>query len=451
MFLRYVAIFIVVSINFIHAKEISISVESRFLPFVKKMEKRQSLYIFNVQKKSTSFDAFKDIKKGKVSLAIVRGDILVDNNSSKKIKIISKLKSPTFLYLVSKSGVNNAYDLLNSDEKKDGVKYISVGHLNDLSNIYLKDIAKNVYSQYSFRYKYFSPEASFKKLKEDKIDAGYLFLSPSLVKKAKKMGFKLQKIVKAKNRINLSKKIESQKAFTMLSNGIRVDNYLVASSSLSKKMLKSLLLALKKQGILLTSIKSEFGRIDSRVKGISKEIDQEIKEVRLLALKKEKACKSAKLKRLKLSSLKRNFRRVKENIFKKIKAVKSTINSDGHHFNSSLKTLRNSVKSLDREFITLVKKVQNKKLKCNVSKTDKYLKLLTLKASKLNRCKSKLKKIEKKILLAKKEAIKKEKEIIIVKQEIIAKEPVVVSIPLSTPAKKEHSTVSREREDRGYR
>jgi len=298
MFFNYIFILIFISIESVYAQSISVSIEPRFAPFIKKVEKNQTSYTLKIQKRNTSFDVFKDIKKGKALLAIVRGDILVDNRELKKFQIISKLKLPTYLYLVSKNGVNNAYDLLNSDEKKDGVKHISVGYLNDLANIYLKDIAKNVYSQYSFRYKYFPPKESFQKLKEGKIDAAYLFLSPFLVEKAKKMKFKLQKIVKAKNRTNLSKKLESQKAFKVETNGIRIDNYLISSSSISRKMLKSLLSSLKKQGLLLTNISKDFGKLDSRIKGISKKIDREIKQAKKIALQKEKAKKIERAKKI---------------------------------------------------------------------------------------------------------------------------------------------------------
>jgi hypothetical protein len=470
MFLHYIFIFITLSLHSLYAQNITVAVESRFVPFIKKVERNKSSLKFNIQKKNTSFDAFQAIKKKKVLLAIVRGDILIDyNNNSNQIRIISKLKSPTFLYLVSKNGINNAYELLNSDEKKEGVKCISVGYLNDLSNIYLKDIAKNVYSQYSFHYKYFPPKESFKKLKENKIDSAYLFLSPFFVKKAKKMGFKLQKIIKAKNKTILSKKLEEQKAFTVKSNGIRVDNYLITSSTISKKSLKALLFSLKKQGVVLSKTSSQFGKIDSRTITLSKKIDTERKIAKALVLKQEKECKDAKSKRLKLLNKKKKFKIAKKYIYKKMKAITLSLNSKSMgDLKLLLGNIRLSVKHLDKDFFKIVKKLESKKLQCNPYKTDKYMKLLNLKISKLNSNKNKLKNIKKKILKIKALKRKKRKQVPIIKikppkvikevtiKEVIIKEkiPVIEFEPL--PIKKEEviirkkPSLSLEREDREY-
>jgi len=448
MFFKYIFILILISIESIYAQTISVSIEPRFVAFIKKLEKREAFCTLKIQKRDTSFDAFNDIKKGKALLAIVRGDILVDNSKLKKFKIISKLKLPTYLYLVSKNGVNNAYDLLNSDEKKEGVKHISVGYLNDLANSYLKDIAKNVYSQYSFRYKYFPPKESFQKLKEGKIDSAYLFLSPFWVQKARKMKFKLQKIVKAKNRANLSKKLELQKAFKIEANGIRVDNYLIASSSISQKMLKSLISSLKKQGLLLTNISKGFGKLDSRIKGISKKIDNEIQQAKTLALKKEKECRTAKLKRAKIFSIKKRFRREKQTLLKKIKQLSSTLRSfdNKKSLKASLANIRLSIKKIDKEFIKVFKRVQRKEYMCNVSKTKEYIKLLNLKVSKLNKSKSILKKIQKEIL-KKKESTVILKPIKKIEHELLEpKKPTVILAPV----KKIAPSVSLEREDRGF-
>ena len=389
------------------AQNIKISVEKRFEPFVKSL-KKQGLR-FDIQDKNSSLEAFEDIKNSKASFAIVRGDILADNMESKNFfknesfqdfRIVSKLKEnhSSFLYLISKNSRNNAYEVLNPESRTGKVKKISIGYLKDLSIIYLADIARSVDSSYRFHYRSFSPKESLKKLQDGELDACYLFTSPQFASHAQQSGFSISNIekpVKMKDE-NFATKIKEQKSFVPLNHAIRVDNYLIASSTISDSVLKPMVATLKKSGDLGTNIKPEMGQVDLRVASLSVKIEQEEATAKAEAEQKEKElkeeeeehekeCKDANNQAKMLPSEQGHILTIGKSVNAKIKELSSKINSnpDLSYFKSQITPKSFEVKLNLKDSNILIKNIKKFINDCESSYVMSSMNELRFKTSEL--------------------------------------------------------------------
>jgi len=394
------------------AQNIKISVEKRFVPFVKSLNK-QGL-TFDIQDKNSSLEAFEDIKNSKVSFAIVRGDILADNMEGKNyfknesfqgFRIVSKLKEKhsSFLYLISKNSKNNAYEVLNPESKTGKVKKISIGYLKDLSIIYLADIARSVDSSYRFHYRSFSPKESLKKLQDGALDACYLFTSPQFASNAQQAGFSISNIekpVKIKDE-NFAIKIKEQKSFVPLNHAIRVDNYLIASSTVSDIALKPMVSTLKKSGNLGTNIKPEMGQVDLRVASLSVKIEQEEAKANAEKEKKEEECKDSLEKSEELFAQQSFLKSYTKNAMDKIKRLLLTIKEspDLKSFLPRVTLLRQEVKENSKEASLLVKNVQNAKINCDATQVTINITNLKTKIDSVKGTRKELAMIDSEILL----------------------------------------------------
>jgi len=396
----------------VFSKTILVSGEKRFEPFFKNLEKTQNHVKISFIKKKNSLDALKDIEKNKALFAIVRGDILVDNmlqknfftqKSFQDFKVITKLDKnfATFLYLISKNGINDAYRLLNPDSSNKEMKKISIGQLKDLSNIYLADIAKSVNSAYRFKYKSYSGKESLTKINDKSIDAAYLFVSPEFVKYAKKEKFFVQNILKPSSvkSEKFAKKIREQKAFHFMPNGIRVDNYLIASSSVSDIDLSALVYVLKGGNSLITNIKGEYGEVDKRVASMSVKIDLQQAEAKAEAKAKEEECLEAKKRGSELSESKASLIVYTKNAKKKIRKVLSFVNQSNElsYFTPQLEHLLVSLNETNQESRKLINKTLKQISECSVDKIGMTLILLNAKVDEVQSSRKELALIESEI------------------------------------------------------
>ena len=379
------------------AQNIKISIEKRFVPFVQGLKKTGIR--FDIQDKNSSLEAFEDIKTGKASFAIVRGDILTDNMESKNFfkndsfqdfRIISKLKEEysSFLYLISKNSNNkDAYEVLNPERKTGKVKKISIGYLKDLSIIYLSDIAKSIDSEYRFHYRSFSAEESLRKLQEGKLDACYLFISKKFALKANQNGFNLSSIKKP-TRIedeNFGRLFKNPKVFTKADGGIRVENYLIASSTVSDVFLKPMISALKKSGNLGVNINSEMGQVESRVASLSSKIDIEEAQENAEEAQRQKECKDARNQGEMLSLEQGHIFTIGKSINAKINELSQRIdsNSDLSYFKSQITPKSFEVKLNIKDANILIKNVQKFMNTCEPSYVMSSMNELRFKTSEL--------------------------------------------------------------------
>ena len=443
------------------SQSLVISGEKRFIAYLKKIESKQSQLRFVIRDKNSSLDAFNDIKLSKATVAIVRGDILADNMAVKNFftnrafqdfKVVSKLDDSfsTFLYLVSKNGESDAYKLLNPDPKRKEMKKISVGYLKDLSNIYLLDIAKSVNSNYRFRYKFYSAEETFSKLNEESIDAGYLFLSKKMVDRARKEGFTLTSITKPMNikEEQFAKKIKEQKAFHPMANGIRVDNYLVASSSISDFDLTVLTFALKNSSSLVGNIKSEYGEIDGRIPKISAKIDMQQAQAEAKAEVKAKECEEAKAKGLELATPKASLKIYTKDAIKKIKLVLKSVKHSEElgYFKPQLDHLLLSVNESSKEANILVKGVLKQVSECNTAQVVSGLVLLNSKVDEIQSSRKELAMIQSQILQKgqqdKEMLVKEERENLIQEEMLLLREAKALEFELAKEQRAEVKALS---------
>ena len=365
-----------------------VSGEKYFTTYFKDLEKQENRLKFTIHETNSSLESFEALKLSIAKIAIVRGDILADNmamknyfekNAFQEFKVISKLKEDfsTFLYLISKSGENDAYRLLNPDPKTKKMKKISIGELRDLSNIYLSDIAKSINSDYRFRYKSYSAEESLIQIEEGNIDGAYLFVSKIFASKAIKENFRLQNITKPLNikAETFAKKITEQKAFHLMPNGIRVDNYLIASSTLSDIELRVLLSALKEDAILLTNIKPEYGEVDSRIAPMSIKIDIQKAQEKAEAEEKEKECTEARNRAKEVASPKVALRISSTESIRKIKTVLASVqqSEDLNYFKPQLEELLLSINEQSRKANKLMKNISKESIHCNPAQVSALL------------------------------------------------------------------------------
>ena len=408
-----IVLLIVFSWTSLFSQTLVVSGEKRFVAYLKALEKRQDQITFSIQEQNSSLEVFESLKLAIAKVAIVRGDILADNmamknyfekNAFQDFKVISKLKEEysTFLYLISKNGENDAYRLLNPDSKKKKMKKISIGKLYDLSNIYLSDIAKSVNSDYRFRYKVYSAEESLIKIEEGSIDAAYLFVSKQFASNARRANFVLQSITKPTNikRDKFAKKIQEQKAFYQIPNGIRVDNYLVASSTLSDIELNALLTALKQDSTLVTNINPEYGELDSRVAPMSIKIDIKKAQAEAEAEAKEKECAQAQQKGLEVASPKVSLKIYTKDAIAKIKKVLSSIQKSEElgYFKPKLEELLISVNESSKEAIKIIKKISKDVSECSTAQVTATLIELNSKVAEIQSSRKELAQIRSEIL-----------------------------------------------------
>jgi hypothetical protein len=401
------------SFTLLSAQTLVVSGEKRFIPYFKSLEKKQGQLKFTIRDKNSSLEAFESLKSSIAKVAIVRGDILADNmamknyfekNAFQDFKVISKLKEEfsTFLYFISKNDVTDAYILLNPDPQNKKMKKISIGLLKDLSNIYLSDIARSVNSDYRFRYKAYSAEESLGKIDDGSIDGAYLFVSKKFVFKVQKENFILKNITKPTNikRDKFAKKIKEQKAFHQMPNGIRVDNYLIASSTLSDVELSALLFALKQNSNLIANIKPEYGEIDSRVAPMSIKIDIQKAQDEVEAEAKEKECQEAKEKGLEIASPKVSLKIYTKDATSKIKKVLSSIQQSEElsYFKPKLESLLISVKESNKEASKIMKKVSKDVSECNTAQVTATLIELNSKVAEIQSSRKELAQIRSEIL-----------------------------------------------------
>ena len=426
--------------TFLYSQTLIVSGEKRFIAYFKNLEKKQGQLKFTIRDKNSSLEAFESLKSSISKVAIVRGDILADNmamknyfekNAFQDFKVISKLKErfSTFLYLISKNDVTDAYELLNPNPKNKKMKKISIGALRDLSNIYLSDIAKSVNSNYRFRYKAYSAEESLEKIDDGSIDAAYLFVSKKFVLKAQKENFILKNITKPssmKSVDNFAKKIREQKAFHQMPNGIRVDNYLVASSSLSDVELSALLFALKQDATLVTNVNPEYGEVDSRVAPMSIKIDIQKAQNEAEAEAKEKECQEAKEKGLEVASPKVSLKIYTKDATSKIKKVLSAIQKSEElgYFKPKLESLLISVNESNKEASKIMKKVSKDVSECNTAQVTATLIELNSKVSEIQSSRKELAQIRSEILQKEqldKELLAKEEQALVREEEALLK------------------------------
>ena len=384
-------------IEIVYPIELNISTQKEFEPFLKKLDKSQHSLKFIIRERKTSLEAFNDLKLGISTVAIVRGDILADNVGAKNyfknssfsdFKILSKLKEElsTFLYLIvikekaimdsDNIKFNNAFKLLNP--KKGKMKNISVGYINDLANYYLSDIADSANSNYRFRYKFFSPKLSLAKLKEGSLDSAYMFVSKKFALKARKNGFVLTNILKPLNvkSEKFSKKISEQKEFNRIGADIRVDNYLIVSSSISDNQLTALVSSLKGTNSLVTNIKPELGAVDTRVAAISTKIDIKKGQAIAEADQKAKECKETSEKSKEISDKQASFKTYEKSVLKRIKKILLTIDNSPElsSFRPRIEDdLLLSVKDSSREAKRLLANVRDNIKECDTAKITSSL------------------------------------------------------------------------------
>ena len=383
-----IVLFLLFSFTLLLSQTLIVSGEKRFVAYFKGLEKRQNLLRFTIQESNSSVEAFNLLKLSIAKVAIVRGDILADNiamknyfekNAFQEFKVVSKLKEEfsTFLYFISKNGENDAYKLLNPDPKTKKMKKISIGKLRDLSNIYLSDIAKSVNSDYRFRYKAYSAEESLLKIEDGSIDGAYLFVSPTFALKARENNFKLQNITKPLNiRADMfAKKISEQKAFSRMPNGIRVDNYLIASSTLSDIELSALLFALKEDALLLTNIKPEYGEVDNRIAPMSIKIDIQKAQAKAEAEAKAKECTEAQNRAKEVASPKVVLKISSTESIRKIKTVLASVqqSDDLNYFKPQLEELLLSINEYSKKANKLIKNISKEAFDCNPTEVSALL------------------------------------------------------------------------------
>jgi len=131
-----------------------------------------------------SLDALNNIRKSKANIAIVRGDILGAKNNGlfgldtyKDYGIVCS-SSNSFLYLVSKKTITSINDLR-------GMK-VSTGLSSNIAQLYLSNISKNSGIKLDITYKSLDVDDSIYALKNDKIDAIFLFAPQNYAKKFSK-------------------------------------------------------------------------------------------------------------------------------------------------------------------------------------------------------------------------------------------------------------------------
>lgn len=435
--MKYIILMIAFSLNLLFAINVTVAGEKRFTKYLKNLESNQLKFI--IRDKNSSLEAFEEIQSSIVNIAIVRGDILVDNmasrnyfkeNSFQDFKILSKLKEnfSTYLYLVSKDKVTNAYEVLNPDAITKKRKSIAIGVLKDLSNIYLEDIAKSVNANYRFRYKSYSTKESLLRVLDNSVDAAYLFLSPELVSEARKNKLILGRMVNPVNvkTENFAKKITEQKAFNLVSNGIRVDNYLVVSSSISDVELNALVLALKKDTNLVTNVKKEFGEVDSRIASMAIKIDIQKSQAAADAKVKQEECKEAKNKALEVATPKVSLALYTKDATKKIKLVLSSVNraEELNFFKPQLDALLLTVNESNKEANKLMKNISKEVSNCNAAQVSAVLIALNIKVGEIQNSRKELALIQSEILKKgqlDKESLAREEKSLIKEAEALAK------------------------------
>jgi hypothetical protein len=394
------------------AESISIVAEKSFVPFLKKIEQTQKLP-FMIDEKNTSLEAFEKIKKNaKPMFAIVRGDILADNLEAKNFfkdtayqnfKVITRLDSqPTYLYFITKRHIkSDAYDALTPNRQTQKIKKISIGYLRDLSFIYLDHIAKTINAAYRFHYRSFEPEESLQKLDVGTIDGCFMFVSKDMKNQIERLGFSLSKLKKPVN-IDATKFAEvfsDKKTFHELHNGIQVDNYLIASSSINETHLYPLVYALNESNALKT-VDSKFGIPDERVSKVSAEIEQDQKNRQSKLEEQLKACSEAKESGMGLSFRYGTFEAYNKAIKAKFQAISKEVDNviELFPFKPELDNLNFSYKLTNQETSKIIKNLKDKISDCNVKQVDTNLALIDVKLENIKNIKSSLAQLESRIL-----------------------------------------------------
>lgn len=394
------------------ADSITIVTEKSFTPFLKEIEKTQKVS-FSIHETNSSLEAFEQIKKdSKPMFAIVRGDILRDNLESKNFfeetayqnfKIITKLDSePTYLYFISKKNVKgDAYDALTPNRQTQKIKKISIGYLRDLSFIYLNDIAKSVNADYRFHYRAFEPEDSLRKLENGSLDACYMFVSKDLKKKIERLGFSLSKLKKPVN-IDAKKFGEvfvDKKTFHELHNGIQVDNYLIASSSINETHLYPLVFALNESNSL-KAVDPKFGETDSKVSNITQEIEKAKAEQEVEQALKDKECKESDLKYKEFRSRKVTLDFYGNNTLLKVKKLKTDVQQmpEYQYFIPRIQILLDDIKRVQNESKNLAKEAEQSKKACDIASSENKLNEVKYKIDDILRVPKELANLESEIL-----------------------------------------------------
>ena len=205
-----------------------------------------------------------------------------------------------------------------------------------------------------------------------------MFVSQEFSLKARKEGFVLTNIIKPVNvkAENFAKKIAEQKAFTKVGNGIRVDNYLVVSSSISDEALSYLIASLKYNNALVANVKPEFGTVDTRVAAISTKLDIQKEQAVAKAKQKAKECKETAEKNREISDKQASFKTYKKSVLKKIKKILSTIDNSPElsSFRPRIEDdLLLTVKDSSREAKKILANVRSSVKECDTSKITSSL------------------------------------------------------------------------------
>jgi TRAP-type uncharacterized transport system substrate-binding protein len=158
-------------------KDIFISVDSDLHIYVEEIFLSQKYSELNLRNVPTegSLDAINYLKKSKANIAIVRGDVLgIKNNGLLGLEKYNNYgivcsPSTSILYLVSKK------DIKSIDDMK-GMR-VSTGLTSNIAQLYLADIARSTGIPLDISYMSLNLEDSLSALKDDNIDAIFIFAS----------------------------------------------------------------------------------------------------------------------------------------------------------------------------------------------------------------------------------------------------------------------------------
>lgn len=187
--MKFILLIIIFSIT-LFAKELTALSEPLLINNFYTTNENMKNYEFKLKamKSDKTLETLTKFQNNLIDIAILRGDILGIKNSGlydfeafSDYGIIAQVDS-SYLFLVSKREINSIYDLR--------AKNVSIGNISNISQIYLKNIAKNAGVLLDINFKTLSPKDSIKALKSDQVDAIFIFAPKSFLNLILKNGLK---------------------------------------------------------------------------------------------------------------------------------------------------------------------------------------------------------------------------------------------------------------------
>ncbi len=214
-----------------------------------------------VMTSENSLNTLTKFQNNLIDIAIIRGDILGIKNSGlhnfelfSDYGIIAQVDS-SYLFLISKKDINSIYDLR--------AKNVSIGNISNISQIYLKDIAKNAGVLLDINFKTLSKRDSIKALKNDQVDAIFIFAPKRYMNLAKKNGLKVISLPKDFFKyltITKGVKVDKLKFNKKSISTLSIPNFVIAHPFINPEDLEALVYGFKSSKNL-QRIDSFYGKI----------------------------------------------------------------------------------------------------------------------------------------------------------------------------------------------